>query len=283
MSLFPYGAARPFLFNMDPEAAHELTLGALARVQHTPLTCLYGENRVSDPFSFAGLSLANRVGLGLSNGVGLIDPDYRGEVMVALVNLGDTPYTVENGEEKHIGDPTETAIIAYALHKGIEKDDLFAQCPRLEELPFDSDRKLMTAVHLLDGETVAIVKGAPEILLSRCVDGNIEEALAANEAMGKSALRVLAVACKRLPSTPDIANADEWENGLTLLGLLGMIDPPRPEAITAISIAVLFPLSEPGVLTSPVSGVAVVFSPESSVTSGVPGTVVSCSFGLSVV
>ncbi len=153
--------------------------------------------------------------------------------LAALCTDGSVQVT-ENGVEQHIGDPTETAIIAYALHNEITKDDLFAQCPRLEELPFDSDRKLMTAVHLIDGETVAIVKGAPEILLSRCVDGNVEEALAANEAMGKSALRVLAVACKRLPSTPDVANSDEWENGLTLLGLLGMIDPPRPEAITAI-------------------------------------------------
>ncbi len=155
-------------------------------------------------------------------------------IRLATLCTDGSVQVTESGVEQHIGDPTETAIIAYALHNGIQKDDLFAQCPRLEELPFDSERKLMTAVHLLDGETVAIVKGAPEILLSRCVDGNVEEALEANEAMGKSALRVLAVACKRLPSTPDIANSDEWENGLTLLGLLGMIDPPRPEAITAI-------------------------------------------------
>ncbi len=155
-------------------------------------------------------------------------------VRLATLCTDGTVQMTADGVEQHIGDPTETAIIAYALHNGIPKEDLFAQCPRLEELPFDSDRKLMTAVHLIDGETVAIVKGAPEILLSRCVDGNVEEALAANEAMGKSALRVLAVACKRLSSTPDTANSDEWEHGLTLLGLLGMIDPPRPEAITAI-------------------------------------------------
>ena len=75
MSLFPYGAARPFLFNMDPEAAHELTLGALARVQHSPLTCLYGERRVQDPFTLAGLTLPNRVGLaaGLDKNARCID------------------------------------------------------------------------------------------------------------------------------------------------------------------------------------------------------------------
>ncbi len=153
--------------------------------------------------------------------------------LATLCTDGSVQVTAE-GVEQHIGDPTETAIIAYALHNGIEKEDLFAQCPRLDEIPFDSDRKLMTSIHLIDGETVAIVKGAPEILLSRCVDGNVEEALVANETMGKSALRVLAVACKRLDSTPTDPDPAELESGLTLLGLLGMIDPPRQEAITAI-------------------------------------------------
>ena len=153
--------------------------------------------------------------------------------LATLCTDGSVQVTAD-GVEQHIGDPTETAIIAYALRNGIEKEDLLAQCPRLEEIPFDSDRKLMTSIHLIDGETVAIIKGAPEILLSRCTDGNVEEALAANEAMGKSALRVLAVACKRLSEAPTNPDPEEVENGLTLLGLLGMIDPPRVEAITAI-------------------------------------------------
>lgn len=75
MSLFPYGAARPFLFGLDPEAAHELTLGAIARVQHSPLTCLYSQPRVSDPFTLAGLRFPNRVGLaaGLDKNARCID------------------------------------------------------------------------------------------------------------------------------------------------------------------------------------------------------------------
>src|SRR5690606_1396953 len=75
MSLFPYGAARPFLFGMDPEAAHELTLGAIARVQRSPLTCLYSQPRVSDPFTLAGLQFPNRVGLaaGLDKNARCID------------------------------------------------------------------------------------------------------------------------------------------------------------------------------------------------------------------
>ncbi|MCU0943194.1 MAG: quinone-dependent dihydroorotate dehydrogenase [Hydrogenophaga sp.] len=75
MSLFPYGAARPFLFGMDPEAAHELTLGAIARLQHSPLTCLYSQPRIHDPFTLAGLQFPNRVGLaaGLDKNARCID------------------------------------------------------------------------------------------------------------------------------------------------------------------------------------------------------------------
>ena len=155
-------------------------------------------------------------------------------VRLATLCTDGTVQITADGVEQHIGDPTETAIVAFALHNGIGKDDLFAQCPRIDELPFDSDRKLMTSVHLIDGETVAIVKGAPEILLSRCTDGCIDEAREANEQMGKSALRVLAVACKKLSGEVDDYSPDRLENDLTLLGLLGMIDPPRPEAINAI-------------------------------------------------
>jgi dihydroorotate dehydrogenase len=75
MSLLPYALARPFLFGMDPEAAHELTLGSLAKLQHSPLTCLYSEPRVNDPFTLAGLQFPNRVGLaaGLDKNARCID------------------------------------------------------------------------------------------------------------------------------------------------------------------------------------------------------------------
>ncbi|WP_288254989.1 quinone-dependent dihydroorotate dehydrogenase [uncultured Hydrogenophaga sp.] len=75
MSFLPYGAARPFLFGLDPEAAHELTLGAIARLQRSPLTCLYSQPRVSDPFTLAGLQFPNRVGLaaGLDKNARCID------------------------------------------------------------------------------------------------------------------------------------------------------------------------------------------------------------------
>ena len=158
---------------------------------------------------------------------------------LALVRLsllctdGNVQITEENVEQ-HIGNPTETGIVAFALHQGISKEDLFDRCPRLGSIPFDGTRKLMTVVHLIDGESVVIVKGAPEVLLGLCTDGSLDEAAAAAEQMGKSALRVLAVACKKLHTAPADFVPEELENGLTLLGLLGLADPPRQEAVDAV-------------------------------------------------
>ena len=75
MSLLPYSLVRPLLFRMDPEAAHELTIEGIARLQHSPLTCLYGEDRVDDAFTLAGMHLPNRVGLaaGLDKNARCID------------------------------------------------------------------------------------------------------------------------------------------------------------------------------------------------------------------
>ena len=142
----------------------------------------------------------------------------------------------ENGTEIPVGDPTETAIVACALHHGLRKEELTAEHPRVGEIPFDSDRKLMTTVHLIEGKTVAIVKGAPDILLNRCTAGKLQEAAAANEEMGRQALRVLAIGYKYLDEVPVDCRPEELEQGLTFAGLVGMIDPPRPEAMEAIKV-----------------------------------------------
>ena len=139
-------------------------------------------------------------------------------------------------ETEHIGDPTETAII-YAAHKyGIHKDTLQQTYPRLAELPFDSDRKLMTTVHQINGTLIAIVKGAFDVMASRCLQGDLVAAGKTNDKMSTNALRVLAVAYKKLDKLPEKPTSKELENNLTFLGLLGMIDPPRPEAKHAVAI-----------------------------------------------
>lgn len=163
------------------------------------------------------------------------------ESAVALIRLAtlctDGTVRIEDGVPKHIGDPTETAIVAAALKYGLKKDELFAEHPRVAEIPFDSDRKLMTVINLIENQNIVIVKGAPDILFSRCVWENEEDLRAAeqaNDAMGRDALRVLAVGYKTVDCIPVELLPGEIENGLVFGGLVGMIDPPRPEATAAI-------------------------------------------------
>ena len=140
----------------------------------------------------------------------------------------------EDGTEQHIGDPTETSILVAAHKNGMEQADLNSQYPRLAELPFDSDRKLMTSVNQMDGKIVAIVKGAFDMMAARCVAGDLEAAKEKNEEMSRDALRVLAVGYKILDKVPENPTSEELESGLTLMGLVGMIDPPRAEVKAAV-------------------------------------------------
>ncbi|MBQ3593706.1 MAG: HAD-IC family P-type ATPase, partial [Clostridia bacterium] len=137
-------------------------------------------------------------------------------------------------EEQHIGDPTETAIVLAAHKNGMPKDDLNKSYPRLAEIPFDSDRKLMSTVNKIDGKNIVIVKGAFDVMASRCIAGDIETAKAVNDEMSSSALRVLAVAYKEIDEIPAEPTPEELEKDLIFMGLVGMIDPPRPEAKDAV-------------------------------------------------
>ena len=150
----------------------------------------------------------------------------------ALCCDGSVDFSPEG--EKHMGDPTETAIIVAAHRNGMEKDALNAQSPRLADLPFDSDRKLMTTVNRIDGKIVAIVKGAFDVMDGLCISGDLAAARRVNEEMSRQALRVLAVGYKVLDGEPKAVTSEALENNLTFLGLVGMIDPPRPEAREAV-------------------------------------------------
>ncbi len=138
--------------------------------------------------------------------------------------------------EEHIGDPTETAIIVAAHKNGSEKDDLNEKYPRIGEIPFDSDRKLMSTINEIDGKKVVIVKGAFDILASRCISGDIKKAEEITDKMSAEALRVLAIAYKEIDEVPQDLTSEALENGLTFMGLVGMIDPPRQEAAAAVEI-----------------------------------------------
>ena len=142
----------------------------------------------------------------------------------------------EDGTVRHIGDPTETALIAAGDLLDLKKGELEIDFPRMAEIPFDSDRKLMTTVNFVDGRNIAVVKGAPDILMDRCKNqAVIKDAIKANEAMASEALRVLAIGYKELDEIPANPTPGELERDLHFAGLVGMIDPPREEAINAIA------------------------------------------------
>ena len=137
------------------------------------------------------------------------------------------------------GDPTERALVVLAAKAGIDKAALDAAAPRVGEIPFSSESKRMTTLHrAADGSTTACAKGAPEVLVAACdsvltADGvgplDRGQVLVAAGRMADDALRVLAVARK------EGASRETAERGLTFLGLVGMIDPPRPEAVEAVA------------------------------------------------
>ncbi len=148
----------------------------------------------------------------------------------------DGTVTFTDDKEQHIGDPTETAIVLAAHRNGMPKEELSKQYPRLGGLPFDSDRKLMSTINPMDGTKRVIVKGAFDMLAQRCISGNLEKARQLNDEMSATALRVLAIAYKDIDEVPTAPTSQSLEDGLTFMGLVGMIDPPRPEVKDAVAL-----------------------------------------------
>lgn len=142
----------------------------------------------------------------------------------------------DDGSIQHIGDPTETAIVLAAQNKGYIKDEINARYKRVMEIPFDSDRKLMTTVVEMDGRLVVITKGAFDMMSPLCVKGDLKKAKKITESMSGDALRVLAISYKEIDALPEEATPEALENNLIFMGLVGMIDPPRPEAKEAVAV-----------------------------------------------
>ena len=146
-----------------------------------------------------------------------------------------------------VGEPTEAALVNWATGLGLEKPALEREAPRVGEAPFDSMRKMMSTVHKTADGCVQYTKGAPDEVLRRCTHiwqgGQAVpltpalrgEVLAANKAMADKALRVLACAMRAWPQPPQDTSPENLEQGLTFLGLAGMIDPIRPEVKAAIA------------------------------------------------
>lgn len=136
------------------------------------------------------------------------------------------------------GEPTETAIVEGALKQNKNKNDLYKIMPRVNEIPFDSNRKMMTTIHKIENKYRIITKGAPDVLLDRCNLSNEKKnkILLENDNMASRALRVIAIAYKDVNVLPAKIESNFIENGLNFVGLIGMIDPPREGVKEAVNI-----------------------------------------------
>lgn len=176
-----------------------------------------------------------------------VDDLEQSNMTLRVMNFANDTKIDESG--KLIGDPTETALIQYGLEHQFDVRDVLKEEPRVAELPFDSDRKLMSTIHKLgDAEYLVAVKGAPDQLLKRVTqiedNGQVrpitsadkEAILSTNKSLAKQALRVLMMAYKHESSIP-VMESEVVENELVFAGLVGMIDPERPEAAEAVKVA----------------------------------------------
>lgn len=160
----------------------------------------------------------------------------------------DADLTEENGTYGILGDPTEGALITFSGKQGIDEKKLEEEFPRVEEIPFDSERKMMSTFHknYFENKVSSFTKGAPDVVLSRCKyflkDGEVveltekdrEEISEQNNSFAKNALRVLAYAYRNYDNIPSEISSETIEKDMVFVGLTGMIDPARPEVKEAI-------------------------------------------------
>lgn len=154
----------------------------------------------------------------------------------ALCN--DSKLTINGNTNFQVaGDPTETAFVTKAYEERLDKNELEAKLPRVAEISFDSERKLMSTVHKTDQGYRVMVKGAPDVLLNRCdIDATaVQIVLDKNAEMASKALRVLGLAYKDIAEVPEKLTTEDLESDLTFVGLAGMIDPPRQEVKKAVT------------------------------------------------
>ena len=139
----------------------------------------------------------------------------------------DCEITYNEGKFEVKGEPTEVAIVNASLKNGKNKNELYNVMPRKSEIPFDSNRKMMTTIHKVQSGYRVITKGAPDVLINKCVNVNKSKVQNDNLNMASKALRVIAVAYKDINVLPSKICTDTIENDLQFVGLIGMIDPPR--------------------------------------------------------
>ena len=212
-----------------------LTVGAM-----TARTIVTSEQMVSvsgEGYSTTGVFVANGVEHTAA------DVPLLHELLRAAAACNDAEFDEQPTPPTAIGDPTEIALLVVAAKGGITREAIEVEMPRLGTVPFNSDRKCMTVIRQRDGRTWAFVKGAPEVIIERCVAlrtatevralraSDRARMLQASARMAHEALRVLALAERSLDA---MADPERIEQELTLLGLVGLQDPPRAEAFDAV-------------------------------------------------
>ena len=178
----------------------------------------------------------------------VVEGDDQIKLLMTIASLCNDANLIRDGEEYKItGDPTEGAMLTFAEKWNINQEDLNEKHPRIQEIPFDSTRKMMTTFHELDGKYYAMTKGAPDIIMKNSskilIDGNLiefsdekrKELADENNNLASQALRVMAYAFKPLESLDTDLTTENIEHDMVFVGLTGMIDPPRPEARAAVA------------------------------------------------
>ena len=178
----------------------------------------------------------------------VIDDDSQIKLIMTIASLSNDANLIEkNGSYEITGDPTEAAMLTLSEKWDIVQEDLNEAHPRIDEIPFDSDRKMMTTFHNIDENYYAMTKGAPDVMINNSskiiIDGKLEDftddlkekVLKENTKLAKQALRVMAYAFKPYESLEnEELSTENIEREMVFVGLTGMIDPPRPEAKAAV-------------------------------------------------
>jgi Ca2+-transporting ATPase len=212
-------------------------------------TLTKGEMTVTSVYAYDKFAHVSGSGYSLEGNVSDSEIDKKDLALLAktMVLCNDAKIEIRQDKTDLIGDPTEIALLVCAYKIDITKDRMNAEFPRVYEVPFTPERKIMTTIHknLKNLKIEAYLKGACEVILDHCnnvlLDGKSlplsdemkDRIMAANDQMAKKGLRVLALAYKEIQGS--YFQQENTENNLTFLGLLGMMDPPRKEAIDSIA------------------------------------------------
>ncbi|HWQ64670.1 MAG TPA: cation-transporting P-type ATPase, partial [Methanospirillum sp.] len=200
---------------------------SVSGIGYSPDGKIISDNQDLNPLSVQDLNQFLTAGA-LCSDARLIPPEHT-----------SAPWTIQ-------GDPTEAALLVVALKGGIKYEDQISKSPQIREYPFDSRRKMMSVIHQVDNKQVIYLKGAPKSVLDICssflelhnelslTDDKRSEIMKVNDSLSEQGLRVLAMAMKTIPGDLKAENPEEVEKDLTFLGLVAMIDPPRPEVIDAV-------------------------------------------------